>query len=244
MAVVIALSLVGLIGFMGLALDLGKLFVAKSELQNSADACALAAARELTGANTNQLVLANAAGEKTAEQHKVLFQGEQIVVKSVQFSDVLTGSYQDAFTGVGATDLRFARCEVERKDIANWFIQVLNIGDRDVSASAVATLVPSQVDDDNGACPIPVGICENKLGPSVPVGTWLTGAVNAGKNTGGFFGFVDPTSNGSCGSSASCLEEQLLTDQKNLCGRPPNNTDITQVRSFFPQNHPNPPFLP
>lgn len=74
-AVIVALSLVGMIGFVGLALDLGKLFVAKSELQNSADACALAAARELTGANANQLKLAEAAGKATGEQHKVLVSG-------------------------------------------------------------------------------------------------------------------------------------------------------------------------
>ena len=41
-AIIVALSLVVLVGFAGLALDLGKLYVAKSELQNSADACALA----------------------------------------------------------------------------------------------------------------------------------------------------------------------------------------------------------
>ena len=80
-AVIVALSLVALTGFVGLALDLGKLFVAKTELQNSADACALAAARELTGANTNQLVLAEAAGVTTGENHEVLFQKEQITIR-------------------------------------------------------------------------------------------------------------------------------------------------------------------
>ena len=47
MAIVVALAIAVLIGFLGLALDLGKLYVVRSELQNSADACALAS-EELT----------------------------------------------------------------------------------------------------------------------------------------------------------------------------------------------------
>jgi uncharacterized membrane protein len=35
--------IVVLVGFIGLALDLGKLYVSKSELQNRADSCALSA---------------------------------------------------------------------------------------------------------------------------------------------------------------------------------------------------------
>jgi uncharacterized membrane protein len=45
-SIIVALTVAMLIGFVGLALDLGKLYVARSELQNSADACALAAARK------------------------------------------------------------------------------------------------------------------------------------------------------------------------------------------------------
>lgn len=174
-AVLVALSMTLLIGFVGIALDLGKLYVAKTELQNSADACALAAARELTGANTNQLTLAEAAGITTGELHDVLFQDEQVVITGVTFSSSLTGTYQSAFTGSGATDMRFARCEASRTGIANWLIQVLNIlpgisiGDQTVSASAVATLSPSQIT----SCAIPVGICSSDVPSSTPVGKWL-----------------------------------------------------------------------
>lgn len=194
-AVIVALSLTGLIGAVGLALDLGKLYVAKTELQNSADACALAAARELTGANTNQLVLAEAAGIATGERHNVLFQDEQIVISSVTFSDTLTGSYQSAFNGPTATNLRFARCEVSRAGIFNWFIQVLNlmpgveIGNQTVAASAVATLSPSQIT----SCAIPVAVCSKDVPSSTPVGTWLEGALENDKGITGSFKWVDFT---------------------------------------------------
>lgn len=176
-AVIIALSLAGLIGFVGLALDLGKLFVAKTELQNSVDACALAAARELTGANSNQLILAEAAGIATGERHRVYFQGEAISISSVAFAVSLVDDYRSAsdIDPAEAVEMRYARCEANRVDILNWFIQVLNlfpgvdIGSQTVAATAVATLSPSQII----SCAIPVGLCTDDVPPSTPVGTWL-----------------------------------------------------------------------
>jgi Flp pilus assembly protein TadG len=200
-AVIVALSLVGLVGFVGLALDLGKLFVAKTELQNSADACALAAARELTGANTNQLELAEAAGRTTGERHDVLFQDEQIVISSVTFSQTLTpwDNYPATSTGTEAIKMRFARCEASKAGIANWFIQVLNllpgtaIGDQTVAASAVASLVPGQT-----SCPLPVAVCESGLSGKNP-GDWLESLLSSGEGITGDFlwaSFPDDQDNG------------------------------------------------
>lgn len=227
-AIIVALSLVALVGFVGLALDLGKLFVAKTELQNSADACALAAARELTGANTNQLVLAEAAGITTGGKHEVLFQKEQIAISSVTFSETLTGGYQTAFTGPGAINMRYAKCEASRTDIANWFIQVLNllpgvdIGDQTVAASAVATLWPSQIT----SCAIPVGVCSDSVPTGTPVGTWLEsvlgpkGSTTEGNLTGNFM-WVDYTPPA---GGASELAEQLTGP--GVCSLPATGTQV------------------
>lgn len=48
-AIIVALSLVAMIGVLGLVLDLGHLYVAKTELQNAADAAALSGAKQLNG---------------------------------------------------------------------------------------------------------------------------------------------------------------------------------------------------
>lgn len=48
-AIIVALSLVAMIGMLGLVLDLGHLYVAKTELQNAADAAALSGAKQLNG---------------------------------------------------------------------------------------------------------------------------------------------------------------------------------------------------
>jgi len=236
-AVIIALTLAGLIGFMGLALDLGKLFVAKSELQNSADACALAAARELSGANEHQLMLAEAAGIETGKRHQVLFQDEQIVVKSVTFSDTLTGSYQAAFSGPTSTSLRFVRCEIERTDIANWFIQVLNllpgveIGEQTVAASAVATLAPSQIT----SCAIPAAICGDKVNEDTPVGTWLESVMGppaGGKNNedgdlNGHFMWVDLEPGGGSQGGAAKLSGHLTGP--GICNLPAKDADVGEA---------------
>src|SRR5579859_3842938 len=77
-AIIVALTLAVLIAFAGLALDLGKLYTAKSELSNSADACALAAARDLTKAVS--LATPEAAGISVGEKNQVLLQSENVVL--------------------------------------------------------------------------------------------------------------------------------------------------------------------
>ena len=62
-AVTVALLLVGLLSFGALALDISSLFVVRNELQNAADAGALAAARVLYLGNGKQVDTgANAVG--------------------------------------------------------------------------------------------------------------------------------------------------------------------------------------
>ena len=200
-AILIALSMTVMIGFVGLALDLGKLYVVKSELQNSADACALAAAQALTGTTGQQLAIGEAAGLTTGGRHKVLFQHDSVTTaadETVDFGTTASGSF---FTKAGlsnaqALTMRFARCTVKRTNIDNWFIQVLNvlpgvaIGKQQVSATAMATLQPSQI-----TCALPVAVCTTAMPAGTPVGTWIQGALGPPGNQGltGNFNWVDFT---------------------------------------------------
>lgn len=220
-AIIVGLSIVVLVGFIGLALDLGKLYVSKSELQNRADACALAAARDLTGATP--LTVSEAAGITAAARNLVLFQGhlEQqpgiTSAESVKYSDSLSNPFLDRSSVTYALNtIKYVRCDVSRGGIANWFAQVLNalpgtsIGPSTVSAYAVATTTPAQT-----ACAIPVFICRpDTATPPVPggytIGQWLTtkagntdvGALSYG---GGNFGWADLSG----GFSASNIANQL-----------------------------------
>ena len=80
-AIIVGLSLAVLIGFAGLALDGGRLYVTKTELQNSADACALAAAYDLSGSPAIPAASfsnAHNAGMLVAARNRVGFQGAAI----------------------------------------------------------------------------------------------------------------------------------------------------------------------
>lgn len=236
-SLIVALSMVVLVGFVGLALDLGKLYIAKSELQNSADACALAAVRELAGANTNQLTLAEAAGITTGMRHNVLFQGEPVsftVNDNVTFSQTLNGSYQpkSAASSTEALLMRYARCTVERGGIVSVFIQALNflpgitIGNQAVTAAAVATRSPSQT----VSCGIPVAICSSAVTPAPPTGTWLQSLIGpggSGSGTGNLMGsfiWVDHTPPG---GDASELGENLAG--AGVCNLPATGAQVGEA---------------
>ena len=170
-----------LIATMGLALDVGKFFIVKSELQNAADACALAAAYELDG-TTSQFTRANAAGLNLAAKNNVYFQQGAVAGTTVQFSTTATGGYVAA--GAAPAGAGFVRCNVSQPNVPTWFIQLVGVGNQTIPATAVATNVPGQ-----STCALPVGLCNAP--PSTPVGTWLEGVQSAGGGVGGFFRWID-----------------------------------------------------
>ena len=199
-AVLVGIAMLAMVAITGLALDLGKLFVAKSELQNTADACALAAAQELTGANGNQLELAESAAITVGNRHKVLFQGYDVNLttnNSVTFStDNSSGSYvtRNGLSGTAALAMHYAKCTATRTNIPTWFIQVVNslpgtaVNPQQVSAIAIATLKPSQM-----TCAIPAAICSSAMTPAPAVGTWLSAAIGppGGQDLTGSFKWID-----------------------------------------------------
>jgi hypothetical protein len=179
-AIMVALALVALIGFVGLALDLGKLYVVRSELQNSADSCALAAARDLTGA-TIDLSVPEAAGIAAGHYNYAFFQTAPVQLSTdsnVLFSDSLNNAFLPKSSVSSPSTMKYVKCKTSLTNIPNWFIQVLNmlpgvsIGNSAVSAFAVATLSPAQT-----TCGLPVFVCTPGTGPtygtSYTPGTWI-----------------------------------------------------------------------
>lgn len=233
-AVIVGLSMTILVAFVGLALDLGKLYVVKTELQNSADACALAAAQALTGANGQQLAIAEAAGMTVAARHKVLFQAHPVTTQensSVEFSTTANGFYANK-TGPSANQaltMRYARCKLGLSNIDTWFIHVLNIlpgidiGLQQVNAQAVATLQGGQ-----RTCALPVAICSEALTSATRVGDWLQGALDSkgGQRTGSFnWADLDPKGGGA-------KELANLLEGDGACDLPSIGTQVGQPGSI------------
>ena len=90
--VTVALLLLMLLGFIGFALDFGKLFVVKGELQTAMDSCALAAAQELDLQPT-AIDRARSAGRTAGNLNAVNFQSGswsgqgQLVDAEITFRD-------------------------------------------------------------------------------------------------------------------------------------------------------------
>lgn len=222
-SIVVAVSLAVLIAFAGLAIDLGKLYVTKSELQNSADACALSAARDLTGAI--DLKVAEADGITAGHLNRAFFQGSAVQLSTdsnVTFSTSLTSPFQPrtAISAATAANVKYAQCSVNRTGIANWFIQVLNVlpGLNVAQASSVAARAVATVGAAQTTCAIPVFICKpGTAGPASPppfkLGDWITSKQGSPPVYGaGSFGWA--SLNGD--KSASSIASQLTGNQCTL----------------------------
>lgn len=198
-AIVVAIALIAMVGVVGLALDLGKLYVARAELQNAADACALAAVHSLNGATTRQLDIAEAAGLTTGLRHKVQFQTNTASLHqnaSIAFAERVDGPWllKNALGpgDPGILRMRHARCTITESNIETWFIHMLNavpgvaIGRQQVAASAVASLLNSQT-----TCAIPVAICAEQLTSGSQVGQWIRGVSSPSDEDASDFRWVD-----------------------------------------------------
>lgn len=219
-AVVVGISIIVLVGFLGLVVDLGHLYVAKSELQNAADACALSAARELSTLDASALGRATNAGivagggcptglnpcPPDAFRNKTDLQAATVDVQpaDVTFSATYSGSYDRPDPLPAGT--KYVRCaphEANPKSYVMWFMQVLGIQSATVGAEATAKLSPSQ-----SACAIPLGVC-SKTQTSAPwgleKGIWYGGRASSGNGWTGSYNWIDFTPPGGGASELAAL---------------------------------------
>lgn len=227
-AIIIALSLAVLVGFAGIVLDLGHLFVNKTELQNAADSCALAAANQLVcdpgvgPCPAGFLHDAEAAGMFVAARNANDFQGGavQIAAEDIEFNTEIgpNANYRSRAAGA-SNNSKFAMCTARSEPIATWFMQVLKkFAPVPVEARAVATLAPGQT-----ACTSsPIGVCaKTTTGPGYgyTTGEWIISKFNGGvggddSGLEGNFRWVDFTP--SAGGTQEVRDQLLGTNA--VCG--------------------------
>lgn len=126
-AIVVALSMTLLLGMLGLVLDLGHLYVAKSELQNAADAAALSGARELNGTVAG-LNLALSRAVEAAGKNKYDLSSLAVAIDSshVRFSNTADGPWADiAQAQLDASNKAYIKVDTDHRSLNAWFIQVL-----------------------------------------------------------------------------------------------------------------------
>lgn len=178
--VTVALLLFLLLGFLGLAVDIGHLFIVRSELQTSMDACALAAAQELNG-QPDALARATNAGIAAGNVNRVDLQSATWSGKGqVTAADI---TFRDQNHNVGATSAtaRYVRCNHVQRDTATNLVHMAGLlvgssafaAKMDVAALAEATTTPAQ-----STCPMPLAL-KPKTGGAKPnfgfvKGEWVT----------------------------------------------------------------------
>jgi Flp pilus assembly protein TadG len=209
-AITFGLTAIVLVGFIGLALDLGRFFVIKAELQNAMDACALSAASQLKpGANDpNALTRAVAYGKVfitggiadvgTSKpgndaniQNRVNFQSvvPDTNVIEITFAATNNGTYQTA-ADADPNTAKFVKCNYPLTGLPVLFMRVLNPAreTQTVAAFAVATREsPTSSCVPVAVCSAPGGTSSNNFGYTK--GQWITAALSS-YGTGNF-GWID-----------------------------------------------------
>lgn len=231
-----ALVLLFLLGFMGIALDFGHLFIVKTELQTAMDSCALSAAQELDGQST-ALTRATNAGMTAGNLNRVNMQSTtwsgqgQIVAADITFRD---SAYVVTTTPAAA---RYAQCQHTQSNVVTRLLQAMggftgdtaaNPATRPVAAMAVATRASAQT-----TCPIPVAM-KPKAGGTAPdygftVGEWVT-LINAqNASAGGEIGWANLDGSNSASETEAELNGRCGTRVGDTLGTPGVQTSVADV---------------
>jgi Flp pilus assembly protein TadG len=214
--VTVSLFLLFLLGFMGIAMDFGHLFVVKTELQTAMDSCALAGAQELDG-QSDALTRATSAGLTAGNLNRVNFQSAnwsgkgQLTSADITFKDAT----YTATTSPAAA--RYVDCRHTQPGVNLWLLQAMGAFRgaalpvvNNVAAQAVATRASAQT-----TCPLPIAL-KPKTGGVAPnygfnPGDWITLLNSPGSATNGQIGWANLDGsnnaaetvaelNGSCGT--------------------------------------------
>lgn len=218
--VTVALLLLFLLGFMGIAVDLGHLFVIRTELQTSMDACALAGAQELNG-QADARTRATNAGIAAGNANNVDLQSAtwndkaKVSAANISFFDKEHNETTDD------TQARYMRCEHTQQGTQTPLLSMMGTfssssakaSSFDVKAFAEATTVPAQ-----STCPLPLALVKDatRVGPTRPFGydkgDWVPLLIGQSTTTGGQIGWANLDGNN---SGAKDLTAQL----QGYCGK-------------------------
>jgi len=133
--ILFALMLPVLLGFFALTVDLARLYLLKVELQNAADAAALAGAQlypDQGSCTAAQVEARNVAGQNAVN-------GELIITTKTTNVEVDCGSWSNASFSTASCD-RAIRVTIKYEPVQFFFAPVLGIDDRD-SLQAIAIAV-------------------------------------------------------------------------------------------------------
>ena len=237
--VTVALVMLFLLGFMGIALDFGRMFIVKTELQTAVDSCALAAAQELDNQGT-ALTRATSAGLTAGNLNNVNLQSTnwggqgKIVTADVTFKDT---AYVATTSPANA---HYAQCAHTQPAIQMFLLHVFgafsgNTADfprqRSVSALAVATRGSAQT-----TCPLPLAL-KPKPGGTAPnygfvVGEWITLITAASSSVNGQIGWANLDGSNNASETRAEMNGHCGTKVGDTLGTPGTQTTIADPWNY------------
>lgn len=223
-SVLAGLMIVLLIGFAGLAVDIGQAIVQRNEVQAAADSCAVAAALELNGAS-DAPARAVSAGAFLSGRNRQQFQAASALLPaaSVTFSSQPSGPFVAAgsITGANAT---YVRCSGNISGVASQFMAATGISNFQITASATAGNVPSMA-----TCSAPMALASRGTGTNF--GFTIGQAASLG--TQFFFAYVtDDGSGGNADLSAAFTSYgvcNVATQAGRLVTVAPTSTNVREA---------------
>lgn len=138
---ILATSAIGMLSVLlavGLGIDISRLYLSKTELQNAADAAALAGVSGLNGGSPG---ITEAANRAVAEMNKHEFNktGVSFPRENVEFAVNLNGPYMSEGAAAGApTNIRFVRVTTPTTPVGVSFAAIVLGNSRNLSATATA----------------------------------------------------------------------------------------------------------
>lgn len=158
-AVMVGISMVLLVGFLAMVIDLGHLYVAKTGLQNAADAAALAGAKELNGtaagvtsAISNAVNVANKNNYDFSKPVATTAADLDIwVCSSPDNCTVLASTAANDTTNLTAAGKTFLKVHTRNRNLVAWFAPIWNIFNISTYGSAVAGRFMTNI--------APIGLC-------------------------------------------------------------------------------------
>ena len=238
--VTVALVMLFLLGFMGIAVDFGHLFIVKTELQTAMDSCALAAAQELDRNPTTALTRARSAGLTAGNLNRVNMQSASWSGKGQLINAEITFRDAGYVATVVDANARYAQCQHTQPAVQMWLLQALGAfsgntaaypNTQNVMARAVATRANAQT-----TCPVPVALKPKTSGIApnygFAVGEWVTLITVASGSVNGQIGWANLDGSNNASETRAEMNGHCGTKVGDTLGTPGTQTTIADPWNY------------
>jgi Flp pilus assembly protein TadG len=235
----VCMALLFLLGFMGIAVDLGRLFIVRSELQTAMDSCALAAAQELDGVGavidgvSDSISRARSAGITAGNLNRVNLQSPDWSGQGQVTAADMTFMNATFATTTTPSAARYVECRHQQPNIKMFLLQAMGAfaGDatafpanRNVVARAIATRGSSQT-----TCPLPLALKPKAGTATFAIGEWITLLMGPGAATNGQIGWANLDGSSSANETVNEMNGHCGTRVGDQLGTPGVQANVVDV---------------